>query len=157
MDLDRVVIVDFEPHHRDAFRDLNLAWNEELFAVEELDRRQLNDPEAAILRRGGAIVVAELDQDVVGVCALVPTGPGHFEVAKMATRKDLRGSGIGRKLMSAVLLKGRELGAHRLSLLSHSSLAPALRLYRSFGFTDVPVPAGNEYARADVAMELELR
>ena len=156
MDLDRVLVVDYEPRHRSAFRDLNLAWIEELFAVEELDRRQLDDPEAAILKRGGAIVVAELGQEVVAVCALIPSDPGHFEVAKMATRKDLRGSGIGRKLMAAVVAKGRALGAHRLSLRSHSSLTPALRLYRSFGFCDVPVPAGNEYARADVAMELEL-
>jgi hypothetical protein len=52
--------------------------------------------------------------------------------------------------------KARSLGAHKLSLLTHHSLAPALGLYRSVGFLDAPMPTGNEYERADVAMELEL-
>jgi ribosomal protein S18 acetylase RimI-like enzyme len=87
---------------------------------------------------------------------LIVAGEGHFELAKMATRKDLRGSGLGRKLMRAAVEKARSLGAHKLSLLTHHSLAPALGLYRSVGFLDAPMPTGNEYERADVAMELEL-
>jgi putative acetyltransferase len=152
-----VRIVDYEPRHRDAFRDLNLAWIEEYFVVEELDRRQLSDPERSILEPGGAILVAEIGSDVVAVCALVAAGPQHFELAKMATRKDLRGAGVGRKLILATVEKARALGAHKLSLLSHHSLAPALGLYRSVGFVEVTVPAGNPYERADVAMEMELR
>lgn len=153
---DHVRILDYEPRHREAFRDLNLSWIEEYFVVEELDRRQLSDPERAILAPGGAILVAELDGEAVAVCALIVTGNRHYELAKMATRKDLRGSGVGRKLMLAALQKAKALGAHRVSLLTHHSLAPALKLYRSVGFVDVPMPPGNEYARADVAMELEL-
>ena len=152
-----VRIVDYEPRHREAFRDLNLAWIEEYFVVEEMDRKQLSDPEASILNQGGAILVAELGSDAVAVCALVRAGPGHFELAKMGTRKDLRGSGVGRKLILATLEKARVLGAHKLSLLSHHSLAPALALYRSVGFVDVPPPADNPYERADVAMEMELQ
>ena len=49
------------------------------------------------------------------------------------------------------------MGASKLSLLSHHSLAPALALYRSVGFVDVAMPPGNQYERADVAMVLELR
>ena len=150
-------IVDYEPRHREAFRDLNLAWIEEHFAVEEPDRRQLSDPEESILAPGGAILVAETGSEAVGVCALLVVGHGHLELAKMATRKDRRGAGVGRQLMLAALTKARALGAHKLSLLSHHSLAPALALYRSVGFVDVAMPPGNEYERADVAMELELR
>jgi putative acetyltransferase len=151
-----VRIVDYEPRHREAFRDLNLAWIEEYFAVEEPDRRQLSDPERTILARGGAILVAERGAEAVAVCALIVSGDGHFELAKMATRKDLRGSGVGRKLMTAAIGKARALGARKLSLLSHHSLAPALALYRSVGFVDAPMPTGNEYERADISMELEL-
>lgn len=153
---DDVRIVDYEPRHREAFRDLNLSWIEEYFVVEEMDRRQLSDPERAIIAPGGAILVAELGGEAIAVCALIVTGTRHYELAKMATRKDLRGSGVGRKLMVAALQKAKSLGAHKVSLLTHHSLAPALRLYRSVGFVDVPMPPGNEYARADVAMELEL-
>jgi putative acetyltransferase len=149
-----VRIVDFEPRHREAFRDLNLAWIEEYFVIEEPDRRQLSDPEGTILAPGGAILVAELGSEAVAVCALLAVGDGHFELAKMATRKDLRGSGLGRKVMTAAIAKARVLGARKLSLLSHHSLAPALALYRSVGFVDAPLPTGNEYERADVSMEL---
>ena len=152
-----VRVVEYEARHREAFRDLNLAWIEEYFEVEALDLRQLSDPEASILAPGGAILVAELGPEAIGVCALVVAGEGHLELAKMATRRDLRGSGVGRKLMLAALEKARALGAHKVSLLSHHSLAPALALYRSVGFIDVAMPPGNEYERADVAMELELR
>jgi GNAT superfamily N-acetyltransferase len=156
IDLHEVRIVDYEPRHRKAFRDLNLAWIEEYFEVEEMDRQQLSDPEESILAPGGAILIAEAGSVVVAVCALILAGSGHFELAKMATRKDLRGSGVGRKLMLATLGKARSLGAHKVSLLTHHSLAPALHLYRSVGFVDVDVPPGNPYARADVAMELVL-
>jgi GNAT superfamily N-acetyltransferase len=151
-----VHILDYEPRHREAFRDLNLAWIEEYFVVEEPDLRLLSDPETAILALGGAILVAEHRGEAVAVCALIASGAGHFELAKMATRKDLRGAGVGRKLMLAALEKAKALGARKVSLLSHHSLAPALGLYRSVGFVDVALPAGNEYERADVAMELEL-
>jgi GNAT superfamily N-acetyltransferase len=151
-----VRIVDYEPRHREAFRDLNLAWIEEYFVIEAPDRRQLSDPETTILAPGGAILVAEMGTEAVAVCALVAAGEGHFELAKMATRKDVRGSGVGRRVMAAAIEKARALGARKLSLLSHHSLAPALALYRSVGFVDARMPTGNEYERADVAMELEL-
>ena len=32
-------IVEYEPRHAEAFRDLNLSWIEEYFEVEEIDRR----------------------------------------------------------------------------------------------------------------------
>jgi ribosomal protein S18 acetylase RimI-like enzyme len=152
-----VRIVEYESRHREAFRDLNLAWIEEYFVVEAPDRRQLSDPETSILAPGGAILVAEREAETVGVCALLVVGDGELELAKMATRRDLRGSGVGRQLMVAALAKARTMGAHKLSLLTHHSLQPALALYRSVGFIEVAMPAGNEYERADVAMELDLQ
>lgn len=149
-------ILEYEPRHRDAFRELNLAWIEEYFEVEETDREQLFDPEASILAPGGAILVAELGAEVVAVCALLAKDERHYELAKMATRKALRGSGIGRRLILAALEKARALGAHKVSLLSHHSLAPAIHLYRSVGFVDVEVPGCSGYARCDVAMEFVL-
>jgi putative acetyltransferase len=97
-----------------------------------------------------------MNSEVVAVCALIVSGARHYELAKMATRKDLRGSGIGRRLMLATLERARALGAQKVSLLTHHSLAPALGLYRSVGFVDVPVPPGNQYERADVAMEMRI-
>ena len=52
--------------------------------------------------------------------------------------------------------RARRLGAGRLYLETNSGLAPALGLYRSFGFKDVDSAAPSPYARADVKMELLL-
>jgi ribosomal protein S18 acetylase RimI-like enzyme len=66
--------------------------------------------------------------------------------------EDLRGSGLGRRLMERCIEAGAQDGAPRLYLETNSSLAPALALYRATGFKDL-APAKTEYVRADVFME----
>lgn len=151
-----VRIEEYESRHASAFHDLNLSWIEEYFEVEDIDRRQLLEPEASILSPGGAIFVAETAAGVLAVCALLYESPGRYEVTKMAVRKDLRGQGIGRRLLSEVIARARGLGARELSILSNTVLEPAIHLYRALGFVEVPLPAGLQYARANIALELEL-
>lgn len=150
-----VRIVDYEPRHRDHFRALNLAWITEYFAVEEPDRWQLDDPESHILRNGGHIFMAESDGEVLGTCALIREWDGSFELAKMAVAPSARGRGVGRALAEAAIAKARTLGASRVELLSNTVLEPAIRLYRSLGFVEVPLPA-TDYRRANIKMALEL-
>ena len=78
---------------------------------------------------------------------------GGFELAKMAVADHAKGQGIGRKLIDRCIRAAREAGAHRIYLESNSALTPALTLYRSAGFVDLP-PAPTPYARCDVWMEL---
>lgn len=154
-------IVAYDPAsaaHQDAYRALNLAWIERHFAVEERDRRELDDPEAHVLARGGRIFVAETDGptgvQVLGTCALLREHDG-WELAKMAVDEAARGQGVGRALGDAAIAAARAEGAARVSLLSNTALAPAISLYRALGFVEVPLPA-TEYARANIAMVLEL-
>ena len=151
-----VRIVAYSPRHRERFRELNLAWITEHFRVEDADRRALGDPEGYILGHGGHIFIAEAEGEVVGVCALLHNDDGSFELAKMAVDPAVRGRGVGRALGEAAIEKARALGAPRVELLSNTKLAPAITLYRSLGFVDVPLPA-NDYERANVKMVLELR
>lgn len=146
--------------HRDGFRDLNLAWIEEHFAVEPRDRHELDDPERHILDAGGWIFIAEDDESrepgtrVLGTCALIYEH-GTFELAKMAVAPEARGRGVGRALGEAVIARARALGIPRIELLSNTLLGPAIRLYRALGFVEVPLPP-TEYARANIKMVLEL-
>ena len=149
-------VVPYEPRHADAFRDLNLSWIEEYFEVEEIDRRQLLHPEKTILRHEGAILVAEDPSGVLGVCALVNHSPGRYEVSKMAVRRDVRGCGIGRRLLSEVISHARALGARQLFIISNTILGPAIHLYRKLGFLEVPLPSDQKYERGNIALELEL-
>ena len=83
-------MVRFEPCHAEAFRNLNLDWIEEFFAVEELDRKHLMFPQQSFVDNGGVILMAELDGRVVGCCALLKHSDSVYEVSKMAVRRDYR-------------------------------------------------------------------
>lgn len=150
-----ITIVDYSPSHHEHFRALNLEWITRYFAVEELDRRMLDDPETEILAPGGCILMAERDGQIVGTCALIRTADGTLELAKMAVADSARGAGVGFELAAAAIARARALGAARVELLSNTVLAPALALYRKLGFREVPLPH-SEYARANIKMELEL-
>lgn len=152
---DDIRIVDYQPRHRDSFRALNLAWIERWFAVEDADRRALDDPDASILAPGGFIVMAERAGDVLGCCALIRESDDTFELAKMAVAPAAQGQGIGRLLGMAAIERARRAGARRVELLTNSRLAPALHLYRKLGFVQVAV-GETEYDRADVRMVLDL-
>lgn len=154
--LENIKIVEYESRHADAFRDLNLAWIEEYFEVEDKDRQLLYNPEATIIRPGGAILVAEAPGEVLGVCGLRYDAPGRYEVTKMGVREDMRGCGIGGRLLSEVIKHASLLGAEQLFIISNTVLAPAISLYCKLGFVEVPMSTQKEYARGNIELELNL-
>ena len=107
-----------------------------------------------VTRREGKIAEVELDGESGNVAAL-KMEDGGYELAKMAVADTARGSGIGRKLIDTCIEEARRAGAHRIYLESNSALTPALTLYRSAGFVDLPAQQ-TPYARCDVWMELRL-
>jgi putative acetyltransferase len=149
-------IVDFHPDYAAAFKALNVAWISHYFAVEAKDLEVLDNPVGKVISPGGHILMAVEAGEAIGCCALIAMPSGGFEVAKMAVTEAHKGRGIGRDLMSACIERAREAGAKRLYLETNSGLAPALGLYRSFGFRQVEPAEPSPYARADVAMELRL-
>jgi len=149
-------IVDFHPRYADAFKALNVAWISHYFAVEAKDLEVLDDPVGKVIAPGGHILMAVEDGEAIGCCALIALPAGGFEVAKMAVTEAHKGRGIGRDLMAACIAWSRAAGAKRLYLETNSALAPALGLYRSFGFRQIEPAEPSPYARADVAMELRL-
>ncbi len=148
-------IVAFEPAHSKAFRDLNLDWIEEYFAVEELDRKHLNFPRESFVDSGGEILMAQVDGEPVGCCGLLRHGDDVYEVSKMAVRRDYRGCGIGAELLRAIITHARSRGARRLEIISSTRLETAIRLYRRLGFVEIPL-ATDVYARGNIAMALDL-
>ena len=148
-------IVDFAPEHAGAFKALNEAWISKHFTFEAKDRELIEDPVGRIIERGGRIFMAVDGGRAVGCVAMLPMVDGGYEVSKMTVREDLRGSGLGRRLMQACIEAGKAAGARRLYLETNSALVPAIGLYGAMGFRRL-APAASEYARADVFMELPL-
>ena len=140
-----------------AFRALNEEWISTHFELEEEDRRQLADPTAAYVDPGGEILVVELDGEVVGCVAIAPDGTGAFELSKMAVTPEMRGRGLGRRLLESAIARARELRGTSLFLGSSTRLPSAVHLYETLGFEHVPRESLHmPYARASVFMRLEL-
>ncbi len=151
-------VIDFEPSFAGAFFTLNEAWVSAHFEMEAKDHEVLSDPQGAIIDKGGFVFIAVEGDEAVGCCALMAMADSGFEIAKMAVADGFKGKGIGKALMAACIARARSVGAPRLYLESGSVLTPALTLYRSFGFQDLPPERRpvSPYARADVWMELLL-
>jgi putative acetyltransferase len=141
-----------------AFRTLNEEWIARYFSLEARDIEILSDPETTILRKGGSIFMVYADSVPVGCAALIPLGQGVYELSKMAVSPQLRGRGLGRRLLLHAIAEARLLGATSLFLGSNTRLADAVHLYESVGFRHVP-PASlppNPYTRANVFMRMAL-
>jgi N-acetylglutamate synthase-like GNAT family acetyltransferase len=141
-----------------AFRALNEEWITRYFVLEKKDRETLEDPENAILRKGGQIFMVYAGNCAVGCVALIPMGDAVYELSKMAVSPQLQGLGIGRRLLEYAIAQAKTLGAQSLFLGSSTKLKNAVHLYESVGFRHVapeslpPMP----YTRADVFMEMSL-
>jgi len=141
-----------------AFRTLNEAWIVQHFQLEDDDHRTLGDPQGQIVAQGGQVLLAELDDQVVGSVGLFPPEDGVMRLAKMDVADEMQGRGIGRQLLEHAIEQARQQGAHRLVLGSNTQLARAVHLYESIGFRHLPSERRpvSQYARANVFMELDL-
>lgn len=147
-----VSILDYRPELAPDFERLNREWLEALFRVEEIDAEVFADPDRHIIEPGGHILFARLGDEIVGTVALRHEGGGRYELTKMAVTPSAQGRGVGRRLATAAIERYRAAGGRQLYLESHSSLAPALRLYESMGFRYATPPARCEHECADLYM-----
>jgi GNAT superfamily N-acetyltransferase len=151
-----VTVEEWRPEWGPVFAELNREWIENLLGfLEPEDIRVLADPAGNILAPGGVILFAVLGGTPVATGALIPSGPGEYELAKMAVAPAWRGQGIGRRMAEALIGRARKLGAVRLELLSQTALPRAVPLYRNLGFREIPM-GEQVYLRANIRMELRL-
>ena len=153
--MSRIQIIDYRPEHQPLFESLNRHWIEKYFFMEERDVFVLTKPDEAILKPGGAILMAEYEGVIAGTVGLLKVDNNTFEFTKMAVDENFRRLGIAEALSHAALVKARSLGANRVILYSHSSLTGAIALYEKLGFRHLLVEE-MLYRRSDVKMEILL-
>lgn len=147
------VVKAFRAEWREHFHRINAEWLERDFAIEDIDRRVLSQPEKMIIEPGGAIVFALVDGEVIGTCALLKQAPGVYELTKMGVAAGWRGIGAGRLLLDAMIAEFHKRRGKTLFLESNSKLTPALTMYQSAGFVLQPGGRpGSHYRRSDVYM-----
>ena len=85
----------------------------------------------------GAFVVARLGNQPIGCGALKVKDRNVGEIKRMWVCADVRGLGIGRRLLEALETLARELGVSTLRLETNRTLKEAQALYRKCGFREV--------------------
>ena len=150
----RVDVFEYKSKYAADFARLNYEWVEEYFEVEDHDREMLDEPEIYIIKPGGQIFFAKIEDEIVGTVALINFDENTFELAKMAVTTKYRGFSIGKTLMEACVNYANEVGKKRLFLDSNRKLIPAINLYKRSGFREIPVDENTPYARSDIRMEL---
>ena len=151
-----IEVVPYAAEYAQAFRDINVAWIEEYFTMEQADYDALDHPDSYVLDKGGYIFVALFRGKPVGVVAMLKMPEDSYELAKMGVSSDAQGMGIGYKLGQAVIEKARSINAKRLYLESNTRLNPAIRLYYKLGFQKLPQTVPSPYQRSNIQMELWL-
>ncbi len=150
-------VTDFELRFAPAFKALNEAWISKYFKIEEEDIKSFNNPQE-IIAKGGFILVALLQGEAVGVCALKKIGDTKYEVSKFAVDETKQGLGIGKALLSAVIEKAKAVNASLLYLEGNTKLSSSIHLYRKFGFKEMNLADyETAYERVNIIMELSLR
>lgn len=91
----------------------------------------------------GTVLVAEIDGELVGSASVVrePDAPdGTLTLRMLAVSEAMRGRGVGRALMDAVIAHARATGADTMVWNTVSFMTPARALYARLGYEPEPDP-----------------
>jgi putative acetyltransferase len=125
---------------------------------QRFDEELANLPGEYTLPRG-ALLMATVDGQVAGCCALRPLDsvdyPNAAEMKRLYVRKAFRGLGLGRLLVEATLDAARKAGYACVLLDTLDDMEAARALYEDLGFAEIPPYyhnpiAGAHYLKADI-------
>ncbi len=150
-----VEIIDYTPQYKEDFKRLNVEWIAAYFTIEAHEMEMLNNPEGYILSKGGKIFFAKKGDTIIGTCAIIKVSDTSYELVKMGVSPQYQGLGAGKKLGFRAIEVAKELGCTYLFLESNQKLVPALTMYKSLGFVEVPI-LESAYMRADFKAEMYL-
>ena len=85
----------------------------------------------------GALLVASNDDQALGCIALKRLAPQAAEIKRLYVVPQGRGLGVGKALVTAILGEAARLGYREIKLDTLPHMAPAIALYRGFGFESV--------------------
>jgi DNA-binding MarR family transcriptional regulator/GNAT superfamily N-acetyltransferase len=155
----KIKIVEYRPALKKHFNLLNREWLEEYFVVEKGDEKFLSDPNRTIIKTGGLILFACIEDQVVGTGSLIKHRDDLFEIGKVAVTNKFQGNGIGEKLIRAILDKAKKSGIKMLYLQTSPALKAANNLYYKFGFrkTTKNLFGTIKYHRPTFVMKLNLK
>lgn len=108
----------------------------------------------------GSLLLALVDTDIAGCCALRPLAsvdyPNACEMKRLYVRRAYRRLGIGRQLAESMLVAAWIAGYHHVLLDTLSDMESARTLYEDLGFEEIPPyyhnpVAGAHYLKVDLS------
>jgi DNA-binding MarR family transcriptional regulator len=94
----------------------------------------------------GFLLIARRGREAVGCGAVLLHGAAPAELKRMWIAPEVRGSGLGRRLLRTLERHARAAGATVLHLETNGALAEAIRLYRAEGYREVAAFSDDPYA-----------
>ena len=149
-----IIIIPFREELTSHFRDLNIAWLEKYFFVEDHDRYVLENAKKYIIDKDGYIFFALYNNKVVGTVALMNEKEG-YELSKMAVLPDYQGLKIGQLLLKYCINFAKTKEWEKLLLYSNTVLENAIYIYKKYGFKEVELESDCPYQRSNIKMVLE--
>ena len=94
----------------------------------------------------GLFLMARLRGEPVGCGGLILHGTAPAEIKRMWVAPEVRGIGLGRRLLRELEHRARDSGAPATRLDTNRNLTEAISLYRSSGYEEIPDFNGEPYA-----------
>jgi DNA-binding MarR family transcriptional regulator/GNAT superfamily N-acetyltransferase len=137
-----------DPRHPDARRAVQ-AYQAELSSrfEEGFDpARGISATDEEVSPPAGLFLLATLYAEPVGcgVLKFHPDAPAHLK--RMWVAREVRGLGLGRRLLAELEAQATAHGARTLQLETHNALNEAIGLYRTAGYREVPAFNDEPYA-----------
>jgi len=86
----------------------------------------------------GVLLLARQDDRAAGCLGLRPLSSSIAELKRMYVDPEFRGNGIGEALLTTIIQEATLSGYRHLRLDTHPQMRAARRLYRRFGFEEIP-------------------
>lgn len=144
------------PLYADFIREADgpLVYDREEAGI-DLDEEIAAGPPADLVPPNGLLLLARVDGEPAGLGGLRHLDTEIAEVKSMYVAPAYRGSGLGRRILARLDEIALEHGCRAVRLDTSDYLTPAVALYRSAGYREVP--AYNKNPKADLWFERALR
>src|SRR5581483_2035270 len=105
----------------------------------------------------GAVRLVDSGERLAGCVALTEEGDGIGRIRWVVLAPELRGAGLGRRLIGELVDQARDAGWHTLQLETFSRLEAAAGIYRQLGFRVVSERERHDWGPPIVYQHYELR
>jgi putative acetyltransferase len=97
---------------------------------------ELNNLDTIYKTPKGTIILAKIIDKIAGCVALKPIEENNCEMKRLYVKPEFRNSGLGRKLIEAIIAFAKNANYEKMKLDTLTKLESAVKLYQQYGFVE---------------------